>query len=38
LQFDEVGAAVGERSDVFGIEPHGLVEVSVGLVADLERG
>jgi prolyl-tRNA editing enzyme YbaK/EbsC (Cys-tRNA(Pro) deacylase) len=38
LEFDEVWAAAGTRNDVFGIEPHELVEASEGLVTDLERG
>jgi prolyl-tRNA editing enzyme YbaK/EbsC (Cys-tRNA(Pro) deacylase) len=37
LQYDEVWAAAGTWRDVFGIEPHKLVEVSEGLVTDLER-
>ena len=38
LQYDEVWAAAGTWRDVFGIEPHKLVEASEGLVADLKRG
>lgn len=38
LQYDEVWAAAGTWHDVFGIEPHKLVEASGGLVADLKRG
>jgi Cys-tRNA(Pro) deacylase len=38
LQFDEVWAAAGTWNDVFGIEPHKLVEASEGLVTDLKRG
>ncbi|MEX0847306.1 MAG: YbaK/EbsC family protein [Ilumatobacteraceae bacterium] len=38
LQYDEVWAAAGTWNDVFGIEPHQLVEASGGLVADLKRG
>ena len=37
LQFDEVWAAAGTWHDVFGIEPHKLVEVSGGVVTDLKR-
>ncbi|MCY7299899.1 MAG: YbaK/EbsC family protein [Ilumatobacteraceae bacterium] len=37
LQYDEVWAAAGTWNDVFGIEPHKLVEVSEGLVVDLKR-
>ncbi|MFM8530413.1 MAG: hypothetical protein ACKOD2_12230 [Ilumatobacteraceae bacterium] len=36
-QYDEVWAAAGTWHDVFGIEPHKLVEASEGLVADLKR-
>ena len=38
LQCDEVWAATGPWHDVFGIEPHKLVEASEGLVTDLKRG
>ncbi len=38
LQFDEVWAAAGTWNDVFGIEPHKLVEASEGLITDLKRG
>lgn len=38
LQFDEVRAAAGTWHDVFGSEPHKLVEVSGGAVTDLKRG
>jgi len=37
LQFDEVWAAAGTWNDVFGIEPHKLVEASGGVVTDLKR-
>ena len=37
LQYDEVWAAAGTWHDVFGIEPHKLVEASQGLVTDLKR-
>lgn len=37
LEFDEVWAAAGTWNDVFGIEPHKLVEASEGLVTDLKR-
>ena len=37
LQYDEVWAAAGTWHDVFGIEPHQLVEASEGLVTDLKR-
>lgn len=37
LQYDEVWAAAGTWNDVFGIEPHKLVEASDGLVVDLKR-
>ena len=37
LQYDEVWAAAGTWHDVFGIEPHKLVEASEGLVTDLKR-
>jgi Cys-tRNA(Pro) deacylase len=37
LQYDEVWAAAGTWHDVFGIEPHKLVEASEGLVVDLKR-
>ena len=38
LQYDEVWAAAGTWNDVFGIEPHKLVEASSGVVTDLKRG
>jgi len=38
LQYDEVWAAAGTWTDVFGIEPHKLVAASEGLVTDLKRG
>ncbi len=38
LQYDEVWAAAGTWHDVFGIEPHKLVEASQGTVTDLKRG
>lgn len=38
LQYDEVRAAAGTWHDVFGSEPHQLVEASEGLVTDLNRG
>jgi prolyl-tRNA editing enzyme YbaK/EbsC (Cys-tRNA(Pro) deacylase) len=38
LQWPEVWAAAGTWHDVFGIEPHKLVEASEGLVVDLKRG
>jgi Cys-tRNA(Pro) deacylase len=37
LEFDEVWAAAGTWNDVFGIEPHKLVEASEGLITDLKR-
>ena len=37
LQCDEVWAAAGTWNDVFGIEPHKLVEASGGAVTDLKR-
>ncbi len=37
LQYDEVWAAAGTWHDVFGIEPHQLVEASEGLVTDLKK-
>lgn len=37
LQFEEVWAAAGTWTDVFGIEPQRLVEASEGLVTDLKR-
>ena len=36
LKFDEVWAAAGTWNDVFGIEPHKLVEASGGVVAALK--
>ncbi len=38
LQYDEVWAAAGTWHDVFGIEPHQLVEASEGLVVELKKG
>ncbi|MDP2291550.1 MAG: YbaK/EbsC family protein [Actinomycetota bacterium] len=38
LQYDEVWAAAGTWTDVFGIEPHRLVAASEGLVTDLKKG
>ena len=37
LQYGEVWAAAGTWHDVFGIEPHTLVEASGGAVTDLKR-
>ena len=37
LQFDEVWAAAGTWNDLFGIEPHKLVEASGGVITDLKR-
>ena len=37
LGYDEVWAAAGTWNDVFGIEPHKLVEASGGVVTDLKR-
>ena len=37
LQYDEVWAATGTWTHVFGIEPHKLLEASEGLVTDLKR-
>ena len=37
LQFGEVWAAAGTWNDVFGIEPHKLVEASGGVVTNLKR-
>lgn len=37
LQHDEVWAAAGTWHDVFGIEPHKLVEASEGWVTDVKR-
>jgi prolyl-tRNA editing enzyme YbaK/EbsC (Cys-tRNA(Pro) deacylase) len=37
LQYDEVWAAAGTWHDVFGIEPHKLVEASGGEIIDLKR-
>ena len=37
LAFDEVWAAAGTWHDVFGVEPHKLVEASGGVVTDLKR-
>ena len=38
LQFEEVWAASGTWNDVFGIEPHRLVEASGGVITALKRG
>jgi prolyl-tRNA editing enzyme YbaK/EbsC (Cys-tRNA(Pro) deacylase) len=38
LEYDEVWAAAGTWHDVFGIEPHKLVEASEGVITDLKRG
>ena len=38
LASDEVWAAAGTWHDVFGIEPHKLVDASDGVVSDLKRG
>ena len=38
LLYDEVSAAAGTWHDVFGIEPHKLVEASGGVVTDVKRG
>ncbi len=38
LQYEEAWAAAGTWHDVFGIEPHKLVEASGGTVVDLRRG
>jgi len=37
LQYDEVWAAAGTWHDVFGIEPHKLVEASEGMVVELKK-
>jgi len=37
LQLAEVWAAAGTWNDVFGIEPHKLVEASGGAVTELKR-
>ncbi len=37
LQWPEVWAAAGTWNDVFGIEPHKLVEASGGALIDLKR-
>ena len=37
LQWPEVWAAAGTWNDVFGIEPHQLVDASDGLITDLKR-
>jgi Cys-tRNA(Pro) deacylase len=37
LQYEVVWAAAGTWHDVFGIEPHQLVEASEGLVTDLKK-
>ena len=38
LQWPEVWAAAGTWNDVFGIEPHELVEIIAGLSAGLSAG
>lgn len=38
LQHPEVWAAAGTWHDVFGVEPHRLVEASQGIVTELKRG
>ncbi len=38
VQRPEAWVAAGTWHDVFGIEPHKLVEASGGLVTDLKRG
>ena len=38
LEYDEVWAAAGTWHDVFGVEPHKLVDASGGVVTDLKRG
>jgi prolyl-tRNA editing enzyme YbaK/EbsC (Cys-tRNA(Pro) deacylase) len=38
LQWPEVWAAAGTWHDVFGIEPHELVQASGGVVVELRRG
>ena len=38
LLYDEVWAAAGTWHDVFGLEPHKLVEASGGVVTDVKRG
>ena len=37
LEYDEVWAAAGTWHDVFGVEPHKLVEASGGMVTELKR-
>lgn len=37
LQYEEVWAAAGTWTDVFGIGPHKLVEASDGMVTDLKK-
>ena len=37
LQFEEVWAAAGTWNDVFGIDPHKLVDASGGALTDLKR-
>ena len=37
MQCPEVWAAAGTWNDVFGVEPHKLVEASGGVVVDLKR-
>ena len=37
LQYDEVWAAAGTWHDVFGIEPHKLMEATGGEITDLKR-
>jgi len=38
LQHDEVWAAAATWNELFGIEPHELVEASGGVVTDMKRG
>jgi Cys-tRNA(Pro) deacylase len=38
LQWPQVWAAAGTWNDVFGIEPHKLLEASGGVFTDLKRG
>ena len=37
LDYDEVWAAAGTWTDVFGIEPHALVQASNGTITDLRK-
>ena len=37
LDYDEVWAAAGTWTDVFGIEPHALVQASNGIITDLRK-